>query len=158
MTPNCRPAIKGILLSLPLFFAAGSASRAFSQQGVVNGETGGRFNNAAARQVNSRAARMSVNGKEKRHADTHANDAASGQWTLIGPRPLLFTDQRQHSGQVNALAVDPRNSGVVYLGADGGGGGNPGTPLGTYTLTLTGTSISGSTNLTHDLILTLTVN
>jgi len=107
----------------------------FPQQGILTRDKGGRFNNAVARQANSRAVRMSANSKEKRHADTHANDAASGQWTLIGPRPLLFTDQRQHSGQVNALAVDPRNPSVVYLGADGGGvwkttdGGQTWTPL-----------------------------
>ena len=40
---------------------------------------------------------------------------------MIGPQPLRFTDGRQHSGQVNALAVDPRNSSVLYLGTDGGG-------------------------------------
>ena len=42
-------------------------------------------------------------------------------WHQIGPQPLIYTDGTQHSGQVNALAVDPRNSSVVYLGADGGG-------------------------------------
>jgi len=123
------------LLSLLLFFAAGSTSKPLAQHHIIRGDAGSRFNSAAARQANSRAARMSANGKEKRHADTHANDAASGQWTLIGPQPLLFTDQRQHSGQVNAFAVDPGNSSVVYLGENGGGvwkttdGGQTWTPL-----------------------------
>jgi pimeloyl-ACP methyl ester carboxylesterase len=57
---------------------------------------------------------------------------------------------------------------VVILGAFsmpscGGGGstnpppGNPGTPAGTYTLDVTGTITSGTTTLTHDIKLTLTV-
>jgi photosystem II stability/assembly factor-like uncharacterized protein len=48
-------------------------------------------------------------------------DGTVAQWTLIGPQPLIYTNGTQHSGQVNALAVDPRNSSVVYLGAAGGG-------------------------------------
>jgi photosystem II stability/assembly factor-like uncharacterized protein len=42
-------------------------------------------------------------------------------------------------------------------GSSGGGGGKPGTPVATYTLTVTGTYASGSTTLTHNLTLTLTV-
>ncbi|MFZ0963626.1 MAG: hypothetical protein WAO35_22410, partial [Terriglobia bacterium] len=46
------------------------------------------------------------------------NTAPSGQWTLIGPQPLLYNNATfqlygaQHSGRVNALAVDPRNPNV----------------------------------------------
>ena len=40
----------------------------------------------------------------------------------------------------------------------GGGGGNPGTPAGTYTLTVTGTYASGSATLQRTLDLTLNVN
>jgi photosystem II stability/assembly factor-like uncharacterized protein len=54
-------------------------------------------------------------------------------WTLIGPQP---TQNFQHrSGMTNALAVDPRNSNVVYMGAPQGGvwkttdGGGTWTPL-----------------------------
>jgi len=44
-------------------------------------------------------------------------------------------------------------------GAPGrGGGGNPGTPQGTYTLTLTGSFTSGATSLKHDLSLILKVD
>lgn len=47
-------------------------------------------------------------------------------------------------------------------GGGGGGGGstqhNPGTPPGTYNLVVTGTMTAGSTVLTHDVTLTLTVN
>jgi uncharacterized repeat protein (TIGR03803 family) len=54
--------------------------------------------------------------------------------------------------------------GVATLAACGGGSSgsappsNPGTPAGTYTLTVTGTCTSGSAILTHNLTLTLTVN
>ena len=59
-------------------------------------------------------------------------------WTLIGPRPTLypsFTGAPFTSGRVTALAVDPRNADVVYLGAAAGGvwktfdGGKNWTPL-----------------------------
>jgi hypothetical protein len=43
-------------------------------------------------------------------------------------------------------------------GGGGGGGGKPGTPSGTYTLVVTGTYTSGTTTLTHNITLTLTVN
>jgi hypothetical protein len=49
---------------------------------------------------------------------------------------------------------------IFVMGACGGGGNrpsNPGTPAGTYTLTVTGTAGSGSTALSHNLTLTLTV-
>jgi hypothetical protein len=52
---------------------------------------------------------------------------------------------------------------LVLLWAACGGGGtppapHPGTPAGTYTLTVTGTVTTGSGNLSHDLTLTLKVN
>jgi len=46
-------------------------------------------------------------------------------------------------------------------GGGGGGGGttsNPGTPAGTYTLTVTGSSGSGSSALSHSVTLKLTVS
>jgi photosystem II stability/assembly factor-like uncharacterized protein len=85
----------------------------------------------------------SAGATRRSRAVADASDPSSGQWTLIGPQPLLYnaslgTEGVQHSGQVNALAVDPRNSNVVYLGADGGGvwkttdGGQAWTPLTDY--------------------------
>lgn len=56
-------------------------------------------------------------------------------WRLIGPQPLDFYPLKGLSGRVTALAVDPRNSNTVYLGAAEGGvwkttdGGNTWTPL-----------------------------
>jgi uncharacterized protein (TIGR03437 family) len=43
---------------------------------------------------------------------------SSTQWTLIGPQPIGGVSSR--SGIVDALAVDPRNPTVVYLGGEGG--------------------------------------
>jgi hypothetical protein len=40
----------------------------------------------------------------------------------------------------------------------GGGGGNPGTPAGTYALTVSGSYASGSTSMNHGVTLKLTVN
>jgi hypothetical protein len=49
---------------------------------------------------------------------------------------------------------------TLAVGACGGGGGgmhDPGTPVGTYTLTVTGTAGSGSSALSHNVTLTLKV-
>jgi len=49
---------------------------------------------------------------------------------------------------------------VLLWAACGGGGGegtNPGTPLGTYQLTVTGANSQGTSGLEHELHLTLTV-
>ena len=43
-------------------------------------------------------------------------------------------------------------------GGSSGGGGNPGTPAGTYNLTVTATCKSGTTTAQHAIILTLKVN
>jgi len=42
--------------------------------------------------------------------------------------------------------------------SSGGGGSNAGTPAGTYTITITGTTNAGGTTLTHSLLVKLTVN
>src|SRR5438093_1367516 len=44
-----------------------------------------------------------------------AIDAAT--WTLIGPRPTDGGTNRATAGRVNAIAIDPRNNDVVYIGA-----------------------------------------
>jgi uncharacterized protein (TIGR03437 family) len=60
---------------------------------------------AAAAGMNSRAAA--------------AIDAAN--WTLIGPRPTDGSTTGATSGRINAIAIDPRNNDVVYIGAADGG-------------------------------------
>ncbi len=53
--------------------------------------------------------------------------AATGGWTLIGPRPTNVLAEQSNggspysAGRVAALAVDPRNANVAYMGAAGGG-------------------------------------
>ena len=68
-----------------------------------------------------------------RVAALHAMDrmiATGPAWTMIGPQPTMAQPQDANfngegapyaSGRVNALAVDPRDPNVVYLGASGGG-------------------------------------
>src|ERR1700690_1089872 len=48
-----------------------------------------------------------------------AIDAAN--WTLIGPRPTDGGTARATAGRVNAIAIDPRNNDVIYIGAAEGG-------------------------------------
>ena len=58
----------------------------------------------------------------------------SGPWRAIGPQPIQ-AGSTIYSGRVWGIAVDPRNSNVVYVGTDGGGvwkttdGGTNWTPL-----------------------------
>ena len=75
--------------------------------------------------------------------------------------PSLFGVRRQ------AVALSRGGLGLVifialvWISCGGGaasGGGNPGTPPGAYTLTVSGTYASSSTTLSHDVTLTLTVN
>lgn len=62
-------------------------------------------------------------------AQLRPHDAAEDRWTFIGPRPLqalttpqaIFSGARSISGRVTALAIDPRDGDVIYLGAATGG-------------------------------------
>ena len=45
----------------------------------------------------------------------------SANWTLIGPQPTDAGSDYVTAGRVNAIAIDPRNSNTVYLGAAEGG-------------------------------------
>uniref|UniRef100_Q022A7 Glycosyl hydrolase n=1 Tax=Solibacter usitatus (strain Ellin6076) TaxID=234267 RepID=Q022A7_SOLUE len=47
------------------------------------------------------------------------NDSA--KWTLIGPQPTGAGTTSVTSGRVNAIAIDPRDNNVVYIGAAEGG-------------------------------------
>jgi photosystem II stability/assembly factor-like uncharacterized protein len=81
---------------------------------------------------------------------TNALSPASGVWHLVGPQPANgeFVDGGFVSGRATAVAVDPRNANVVYLGAAGGGvwktldGGATWAPLTDSQPTLTTSSIA----------------
>ena len=45
----------------------------------------------------------------------------SANWTLIGPRPTDSGSNYVTAGRVNAIAIDPRDNNVVYMGAAEGG-------------------------------------
>jgi len=76
---------------------------------------------------------------EKALLRSQGTTATASRWVNIGPAPMKHSTIGQQqvdvSGRVTALAVDPRNSNVVYLGAAQGGlwkttnGGNSWTPL-----------------------------
>ena len=70
--------------------------------------------------------------REKQSAKLSGRAASSNSWTLIGPRPVNANPLGGNStnggsgppfasGRVAALANDPRNPNVVYVGASGGG-------------------------------------
>jgi photosystem II stability/assembly factor-like uncharacterized protein len=79
-----------------------------------------------ASHMDPHALRVSRGSGRPRAVTPIRRDATVGQWTLIGPQPLIGPDGKSrtgrmmHSGMINAVAVDPRNSSVVYLGTDGG--------------------------------------
>ncbi len=50
---------------------------------------------------------------------TIATDSAN--WTMIGPQPTGAGTASVTAGRVNAIAIDPRDSNVVYIGAAEGG-------------------------------------
>ncbi len=77
--------------------------------------------------------------KQARAQTQRLRVAAAPRWENIGPAPmrasLIGTQQVNVSGRVTALAIDPRNSNMVYLGTANGGvwkttnGGSSWTPL-----------------------------
>jgi hypothetical protein len=59
--------------------------------------------------------------RSQRTANAHAEDAA-GVWTSIGPQGMVvITDGSYWAGRVTALAADPKNPDVVYMGASDDG-------------------------------------
>jgi uncharacterized protein (TIGR03437 family) len=69
-------------------------------------------------------ARQQRKGPVTASAGKNANAAAamdSATWTLIGPRPTGAGSTSVTSGRVTAIAIDPRNSNVLYIGAAEGG-------------------------------------
>ncbi len=88
----------------------------------------------AARPPSGRALHERAGGKLSSASQTEA--LSSTQWTLIGPQPTSTSEPYNPvSGRVTALAVDPTNPDIVYLGSAEGGvwkttdGGQHWTPL-----------------------------
>lgn len=72
----------------------------------------------------NRVARQQHRGPLTAAAAPNANAAAamdSATWTLIGPRPTGAGSISVTSGRVNAIAIDPRDNNIVYIGAAEGG-------------------------------------
>ncbi len=72
----------------------------------------------------NRVARQQHRGPITAAAAPNANAAAamdSATWTLIGPQPTGAGSTSVTSGRVNAIAIDPRDNNVVYIGAAEGG-------------------------------------
>ena len=79
---------------------------------------------------------LEAEGRFSKQSAVAATPVSPTQWTLIGPQPTNTPyGYPITSGRVTALAVDPRNANVVYLGAAEGGvwkttnGGSTWTPL-----------------------------
>jgi uncharacterized protein (TIGR03437 family) len=97
----------------------------YSQRSFPRAEipTGARLNAIAEIRRIDRAVRAG-------HQQTRAAAAAGGSlaatldaatWTSIGPRPTDLNSTYVTAGRVNAIAVDPRDNNVVYMGAAEGG-------------------------------------
>src|SRR6266567_325762 len=148
-------AVLGLILSAPLLFAqplapAGqpdqSAARLARAERARQRQT--EFYQMRARPGNAIpsgariAALREMERMIARERKLRPHDAAPG-WTLIGPRPTNVVAENgpggngspYSAGRVAALAVDPRNANVAYMGASGGGvwkttdGGQNWTPL-----------------------------
>lgn len=86
---------------------------------------------------------------------------------LLAAVAWLIREWREEGASRGRAALVPLAAGLLLAlvmttcgGGGGGGGGssNPGTPAGSYTLTVTGTFGSGSTALSHSITLTLNVS
>src|ERR1700730_16090229 len=84
----------------------------------------GRINAIHERERTDRIARQQRKGPLTAAAGPNAGAAAamdSATWTLIGPKPTGAGSVSVTSGRVNAIAIDPRDNNVVYIGAAEGG-------------------------------------
>ena len=85
--------------------------------------TGARLNAIHDLQQIDLAARMRPQTIRTASAGGGVRDAGidSASWTLIGPRPTDSGSSYVTAGRVNAIAIDPRDNNVVYMGAAEGG-------------------------------------
>jgi len=98
----------------------------YSQRAYPFGSIPAGARNDAIRQLEStnQIARQQRRGPLTAAAGPNASAAAamdSATWTLIGPRPTGAGSTSVTSGRVNAIAIDPRDNNVVYIGAAEGG-------------------------------------
>jgi uncharacterized protein (TIGR03437 family) len=108
----------------------------FQQRTWPNGSIpmGARFNAIRRQQQIDAAVRQQHRSIAVTGVKSHALTMDSANWTLIGPRPTAIGSAIS-SGRVNAVAIDPRDNNVVYIGAAEGGvwkttdGGKNWTPL-----------------------------
>jgi len=93
----------------------------YSQRAYPRNEipTGARLNAIAEIKRIDRAVRASHQQPLATASLDGSLDAAT--WTSIGPRPTDFGSTYVTAGRVNAIAIDPRDNNVVYIGAAEGG-------------------------------------
>jgi len=83
----------------------------------------------ALRHVDAMRAAEKLRGVNSNAALAPTTFPGPTSWTLIGPQPLITAGPRitpfnggpNNSGRVSAIAVDPKNSNIAYLGAAAGG-------------------------------------
>ena len=83
--------------------------------------SGARLNAIRRVQQLDAAARQQHRAAPAQGMTPHILTMDSSNWTLIGPRPTNGGSSYVTAGRVNAIAVDPRDNNVVYIGAAEGG-------------------------------------
>ena len=109
----------------------------YSQRAYPRGSIppGARLNALRRQHQIDTAARRQHQAAPANQAISHALTMDSVNWTAIGPRPTGGGSNSVTSGRVIAIAIDPRDNNVVYIGAAEGGvwkttdGGQTWTPL-----------------------------
>ena len=68
-------------------------------------------------------ARLGVESLEDRRLLSTSIPLSSSHWTPLGPAPILGTDRLANpaTGRISAIAADPTNPNVIYVGAASGG-------------------------------------
>jgi len=75
----------------------------------------------ALEKLRQKPAKKAATAMPGRYAPGQSVATVSSQWTSIGPQPTNTPFTAVVSGRVSALAIDPRDANVVYLGAAQGG-------------------------------------
>src|SRR5229473_6522406 len=96
---------------------------------LSNGSVAAGLRLKALQHVDAMRAAEKLRGVNSNAALTPATFPGPTSWTLIGPQPLItagpqitpFNGGPNNSGRVAAIAVDPKNRDIAYLGAAAGG-------------------------------------